>query len=225
MTQRPALPPDDDADALAAEYVLGVLDLPDRQAAEARAKADPAFAARITAWEARLAPLADDIAPLPAPDLLPQIEARLFPKPARARRGFSWRFLAGGLTAAALALALLLAQEPPAEGPQLTASLTAETQALQIAARYDVETGTLTLTREGGAPAAAGQDYQLWAIGADGVPASLGLLRDAAVTVEAQGLAPGIVLAVSLEPAGGSPLAVPTGPVLVTGALAEATSG
>ena len=79
MTDDLPLSPLDADDALAAEYVLGVLSLPDRSAVEARLKNDSAFVARVAAWENRLSPLNDDYAEVAAPDLMPRIEARLFP--------------------------------------------------------------------------------------------------------------------------------------------------
>jgi anti-sigma-K factor RskA len=215
----PLLTPDDDA--LAGEYVLGVLPLDERLAAERRLAADPAFAAAVAVWEGRLAPLNDAYPEQPAPDLLPAIEARLFPAPRRARRRWFAPF-AGALTAAALALAVLaLLPVPPAPQPALIASLASAGQALTFAARIDPDAGTLTLTRTGGTGPGAGLDYQLWVIGTEGVPAPLGLIRQVEDTRPAPGLAPGQVLAVSLEPLGGSPTGQPTGPVLVTGIITE----
>ena len=109
------LSPLDEDDALAAEYVLGVLALPERLAAETRIKTDTAFAARVTAWEARLEGLNAGYDEAPAPDLLPRIEARLFPAPAKAKRSvFGW--LMGALTAAGIVIGavLFLAPSPPA---------------------------------------------------------------------------------------------------------------
>ena len=71
----------------------------------------------------------------------------------------------------------------------------------------------------------AGHDYQLWLIPADGKPAPLGLL--AGDGIQAMELAPELVraldtratLAVSLEPEGGSPTGLPTGPVLSSGKI------
>src|SRR5437868_3856425 len=63
---------------LAAELALGVLDGEARARAEARAASDPEFAAEAAAWSARLHPLAEDVAPVAAPDTLwPRIEAAL----------------------------------------------------------------------------------------------------------------------------------------------------
>lgn len=68
-------------------------------------------------------------------------------------------------------------------------------------------------------------DYQLWLLRDDGVPVSLGLLPQSGsrtVSLDAfaiDALGRGSTLAVSLEPLGGSPQPVPTGPVLYTAAL------
>jgi anti-sigma-K factor RskA len=219
MSDFAPLPPEDDA--LAAEYVLGLLDTAERATAERRRRVEPAFAAAVTAWENRLSPLNAGFDEVPVRNLLPAIEARLFPVAEQPRRRWFAPF-AGALTAAALAVAIIAVLPPPVpEVAPLTASLAAEGQALAFSARIDPADGTLTLIRTGGAPAEAGQDLQLWVIGADGVPASLGLIREAESTRPAAGLTPGQVLAVSLEPAGGSPTGQPTGPVLVTGVIAE----
>ncbi len=157
MTDIP-LTPDEEDDALAAEYVLGVQDLAERMAVEARIKADPAFAARVTQWETRLAGLNDGFPETPAPNLLPQIEARLFPAPPRpARRGLFWLFAP---LAAALALAAVFFLTP--REAVLVATLQTEDAALAYEARHLGD--TLTITRVAGQPAAAGQVHELWVI-------------------------------------------------------------
>ena len=73
--------------------------------------------------------------------------------------------------------------------------------------------------------AQATNDYQLWILAGDGTPFSIGLLPqtgEATLTLEAAAVAAldtGNTLAVSLEPLGGSPQPVPTGPVLYTAPL------
>lgn len=218
MTDLPTLPPEDEDEALAAEFVLGVLPLQERILAGARLGSDNNFANRVTAWENRLAPLNDAFAPAPAPNLLPRIEARLFPSQAKPRRGLRWSFL-GGVAAALLLLAFLVLPERSPVGPVLTATLTDPAQQLSFNATVDQGRDELTLVRTGGSTAPTGQDQELWAIGSDGTPRPLGLLREAETVITGSGLAPGIVLAVSLEPEGGSPTGLPTGPVLVTGVL------
>ena len=53
--QSDAWPPEDRDDLLAAEYVLGVLPAPERQAVAKRAELEGALQERIAAWENRLA--------------------------------------------------------------------------------------------------------------------------------------------------------------------------
>lgn len=229
----PTLPdefgPDAEDELRAAEYVLGTLTHEERRAARDRAELDGAFAARIRAWEERLSPLDAGYDSAPAPDLLPQIEARLFGDaenasqiPSRKRwLGFGWRGLglSGALAAALVTIAVLFWTPPPAPA-SLQAELIAEELDLQFVARWDPTAGLLELTRSQGDDAAEGQDYELWAIDESGVPRSLGLLR-APVTQLSTTLTPGITLAISLEPVGGSPEDVPTGPVLAAAPLRE----
>jgi len=220
----PPVPPDDPDDLLAAEYALGLLAPADWRAARDRAERDGRFAARITDWEMRLAPLNTGFPDGPvAPDQLARIEARLFPAPRPRRRPGLVGLLSGLLSGAAvvaLALALILPPllRPPAPGPLLAADLASEDGALVFAARFDPQSGALTVTRQGPA-AAEGRDFQLWAIDDTGVPRSLGLLTAAQTRIETA-LSGGIVLAVSLEPAGGAPGPLPTGPVLAAAPLA-----
>ncbi len=201
------LTPGDRDDLIAAEYVLGVLPGAERRAAAQRAEVDGDFAARIAAWEGRLAPLNAGYADGPVPDVLPQVEAVLFPAPPR-RRVWAWGL--GSALAAGLALAVILWPQPPVP---LVARLAAGDVAFE--ARFD---GAVLQIAHSGPLADAGHDYQLWAIGADGVPRSLGLLRGDTVQVAAV-LEPGVTLAVSLEPLGGAPGVVPTGAVLAAAVL------
>jgi anti-sigma-K factor RskA len=218
MTEPLSLSPEDEDDALAAEYVLGVLDLAARTAVETRARSDDAFRARLVTWEARLAGLNAEFAEVPAPDLLPAIEARLFPMQPRPRRVL-WPWLAGAAVAGLAALTLLWPGAPVPQGPVLTATLSDPGQSFGFAATLDPDNSTVMLVRSGDSPAGAGQDLQLWVIGESGTPAPLGLIRSAETTLPAPGVQAGMVLAVSLEPEGGSPTGLPTGPVLLTGVV------
>jgi Uncharacterized protein conserved in bacteria len=206
-------PPEDNDDLLAAEYVLGVLPAPERQAVARRAELDGALQTRIAAWEGRLALLNAAYEDGPVPETLyPRIEAALFgDRPAPARRGLGWLWITGTLVAAVLALAVLIWPQP--EPAALLARL--DGGALVFEARFD---GTNLQIDRSGPVAEAGQDYQLWAIGSDGVPHSLGLLRGDSQSLAAD-LAEGVTLAVSLEPEGGSPGELPTGPVLAAAPL------
>jgi anti-sigma-K factor RskA len=211
MTDTPLTPREED-DALAAEYVLGVLALPDRLAAEAQIKADPAFARLVADWEQRLSPLNDGFDEAPAPDLLPRIEARLFPQAGRPARSGLWRWLAGMAVAASLAVVAIAILTPPQS--VLVATLATEDARLA----YEVQSfgDRLQVTRVAGDPAAEGQTHELWVIAPGAAPVSLGLLEDTPLTVSYPTPPAGWTLAVSVEPAGGSPTGAPTGPVILT---------
>ena len=205
-------------DTLAAEYVLGTLPHAERLAFAKRLAGDPTLQGLVRDWETRLADLnADFPEAAPPPDMLDRIEARLFPAPPRA--GFGLRLWLGGLglAAAVLAAALFL---PPLFAPQATvvAVLGAETDALRFEAQYDG--AQLHVGRIAGAPPPAGRSHELWIIAPEAKPVSLGLIGDQGLSVEYPALPKGWTLAVTLEPAGGGPGGVPTGPVV---AAAEIT--
>lgn len=207
----------EDDDMLAGEYALGVLDAADRAAAETRMSRDPAFAQAVARWQAQLSPLNAGYAEVPPPDRARRaIEARLFPAAPR-RRFALWGGLAGVALAATVLIGVLALQPPPAAAPQLQAALSADGAPVAFVAAWDGR--SLAVTRVAGAAAAPGQDYQLWLIGPSGVPESLGVITGPDILVTRADLVPGLVLAVSVEPAGGSPLPTPTGPVILTAAL------
>ena len=217
----PADFPDDfpgDDDTLAAEYVLGALSLAERSAADTRLRRDPSFAARVSDWEQRLSGLNDAYDDAPAPNLLPQIEARLFPQPAPRRTAWLTGLMGFALsTVAALGIVAFFLLQPPS--PSLTATLTADASPVRYSA--EITNDTLTLAQIAGAPAQADKVYQLWLIAGDNAPVSLGLIEGNTLSIPALGLDAGVVLAISLEPAGGSPTGQPTGPVVAAGALAK----
>ncbi|MCB1388912.1 MAG: anti-sigma factor [Rhodobacteraceae bacterium] len=222
ITPDPRAPRDPD-DLLAAEYVLGVLPASERQAVADRAELDGALQARIADWEVRLAVLnaAYDEGPVPA-DLYPRIEAALFgdaagssvPERAPIRRGFGWLWAGATLIAAALAMVLLFWPQLQPATPTLIARLDAG--ATVFDARFD---GRDLRVERTGAVAANGSDYELWAIGADGIPRSLGLLRADHEALATGELEEGVTLAVSVEPFGGAPGGAPTGPVIAAAPL------
>lgn len=215
MTDAP-LTPREAEDALAAEYVLGVLDQPERAEVVARLKRDPAFAARVAVWEETLSGLNDGFAEAPAPNLLPRIEARLFPKPAGRGIGSVFGWLAGGLIAATLALASITTLAPPRSTPVATLA-TADNRLAYEVSHFG---GSLQVTRVAGVPAVAGQVHELWVIAPGANPVSLGLLQDQPLVVSYPVPPVGFVLAVSIEPEGGSPTGQPTGPVILTAEIA-----
>jgi anti-sigma-K factor RskA len=214
---------------LAAEVALGVLSGPERAQAERRRAREPAFDALVLAWEERLAPWAAGIeAVSPPPYVWDRIVTQLPPQTAR-RAGLwqslsFWRGLAlasGALAAACLAALVYLGTLPPSS--PLVAAIDGGGHH-HFVATVDTGRGTIAVV-----PAAFAADAtrvpELWLVPPEGKPHSLGVLRaDRAVTITIPpGLIPhttrNAVLAVSLEPPGGSPTGQPTGPVIASGKL------
>lgn len=159
--------PEDEKDALAAELALRVLPPADEAEARAEAERDPDLGARVDAWNARLATLADETRPVePSPAVWPRVEAAL-PATAGAaplavgandnERIAFWRRWAVGstglLAASLIAVVVLLARpEPvtpvapaPTAGPVALATLTVADGGAVMTLAYDNDTGTLYL--------------------------------------------------------------------------------
>jgi len=223
-----ALPEDE---LLAAEYALGVLMGPDRIATERRIASERAFALLVAEWEERLAPWAAEIPEvIPEPQVWERVVAALPTQTQRAQpRGGLWQSLAfwrgltfatGALAAACLAAVIYLGV--PQQQP-LVATIEGDGHR-HFVATVDVRRAMVAVV-----PAAFSADAtrvpELWLIPSDGRPRSVGLLRaDRTVILPLSGELVALltgkgVLAVSLEPPGGSPTGLPTGPVIATGAL------
>lgn len=135
-----------------------------------------------------------------------------------------WRLvgLGGALTAAALAVYLALGPARPPFQPSHVALLAGEDARPMLVAQLDAATGRLELTPVRLPAAAPDLVLELWLVPPGGAaPRSLGLVQ-AGLTVrdlptgDVTALLQG-ALAVSLEPAGGSPTGAPTGPIVYLG--------
>ena len=111
----------------------------------------------------------------------------------------------------------------PGPQPVEIASLQSEDRRILLHADLSADRRVLQLRSARPVIAGPGQSYELWLLPADsGAPISLAVLGalDAQVAVPAryaEGLRAGAKLAVSVEPAGGSPTGAPTGPVILVG--------
>jgi len=221
----------------AAEYVLGVLGPEQRRAAERRLGRDAVFAREVADWERRLGGLADAVPEVAPPgDFWARIEAAL----ARATRSAEpraagvwhslafWRSLAFGasaLAAACLAALIYVGTVAPPGAP-LVAKLDAEGGQTGFVAAVSSSGGNLTIVPAALLSSQEQKAFELWLIPAGDKPHSLGLIDpDQPVTIKVpQDLLSRVndeaVLAVSLEPPGGSPTGQPTGPVIANGKLA-----
>ena len=212
----------------AAEYALGVLTGTDREAAALRVAREPAFAALVAAWEERLAPWAAEIPELaPPPQVWERIAAAL-PSEPQQRAGFwqslvFWRSFGMVSALAAACLAVLLYLSAGSQQAAFVASLDGEGQHIFVAA-VDVRRATVMVM-----PVAYRPDPvrvpELWLIPSGGKPLPLGVLtadRPAQIAIPQAFAAQArrdAILAVSLEPPGGSPTGQPTGPVIGSGKL------
>ncbi len=218
-------------DALAAEYVLGTLEA--REAAEvARAlPGDAALSAAVTAWEVRLAPLTALATPeAPPPDLWTRIETALDPAPRAARRESGWgrwldpwRIGTIGATAVAAGLAAFLLARPTPEPGYMTVLLADQQQPAWL---VQADREAIRLSALNTRPAPPDRVLELWALpqGAT-APTSLGLVpHDGRLVVRPTAIrpSPGMLIEITLEPPGGSPIGRPTGPIQFIGRLAPA---
>jgi anti-sigma-K factor RskA len=225
--------PGQDPDLRAAEFVLGTLEAGERAALAGQAERDPALAERIRAWERRLAPLAQAVPPVAPP---PHIRAALLQSLTGRREGAPdtlhrlrrqvrrWQAVAAGSGLLAAGLALFVAIGPsrgplrePGEGRYI-AVVQGGGALPALIVRVDTRHHTAQV-RPVGADAPAGRSLELWYVGAGGAK-PLGLVGAAPSRVDLPpGASPDGVIAVSVEPPGGSPSGQPTGPVIYTGKL------
>jgi anti-sigma-K factor RskA len=219
-----SLSPDDEG--LAAEYALGTLDAAERASVAARRLREPDLDAAISAWEARLAPLAED-APesAPPPDLFARIEARMGTGPVDLTRILQarlarWRAATAAAGAIAAALAFLVATRP-APPHQFVAVLQKSADAPAFAMTVDIDKLEFSV-RPVAAQAPAGKSYELWIIGPNAAPKSLGVI-DAATgerpLADDRALVRDATYAVTVEPKGGSPDGKPSGAPVFVGKL------
>lgn len=221
-------------DALAAEYVLGVLSAPERQQLAVRIDKDAAFARLVARWEDTLLPLATEVQPVQPPESVwTGLESALFDDAAAAVVSTGWwsslplwrgLAFAAMLFAAAALLYPTFGLHDAADVPRLTATLQSDQTADRFVASYDQGGKVLVLSALSTVPQ-PDQVYELWLIEGDIAPVSLGVVpggRSVLVPltpVLREKLRAGNLLAVSLEPRGGSTTGAPTGPVVAAGKL------
>jgi anti-sigma-K factor RskA len=218
-------------DKLAAEYVLGTLKGGARRRFERHLRDDAIVRRTTDAWQARLAPMAEFArAAVPAAHVWDSIARRLN-LPARSaawqfwRRGTLdfWRGLGMASTAAALILALVSGSQWLST-PRLdyVSTLTDDKAQPVLVVTGDTRHGRLTVKLTGRERVAAGKALQLWAVPKQGKPRSLAILQDRSeieLPLSARAVGGDVaMLAVSLEPLGGSPDPDgPSGPILYKG--------
>ena len=226
----------DGSNMVAAEYVLGVLGVEERREVERRLAREPALAREVAFWEERLGGLADAVPPVEPPAAAwSRIEAALSTPaaPSTTTRATLWSSLrfwrafgigAGALAAASIAGLIYIGVAPTPRAPLLatlggTGGQPSFVAAVAASGSSLIVVPASLLTND---PRA----IELWLIPAGETrPRSLGLIQPSQpVRLEippdlARRLTADAALAVSLEPPGGSPTGLPTGPVVALGKL------
>jgi anti-sigma-K factor RskA len=237
-------PAHDDLQDLAAAYVLGTLSARTRNEVEQRLPADAALRAEVAAWEARLLPLTALAEPVePSAALWSRIERSTAPAAttrapaARAIRGPGrstaswweslnfWRFTAAVGHACALLLAVVMLHgavtrtEAPTQYLVVLVAPDNRNAGWVIQASAD---GALSLVPMADTPVPPGRSLQFWTKADDwSGPRSLGLVEPGRTlrvnSSQLPPLQPNQLFELTLEPAAGSPIDRPTGPILFIG--------
>ena len=214
---------------LAGRYILGTMPRRARSRFERLIAEDATFCREVRDWAEFFAPI-DEATPaqLPPARVWRSIEARIGPEPAVSGAGWFaslwfWRGVSGFAVAVAAALLLYVGvfqAQLPAPSPAVVAVLNDQTGAPAWIATSGERRGEVVVAALNRQTIDAQHSFQLWAI-AGGPPRPLGLLSPqpgGRLVVPVSAVPPtGGVLAVSLEPAGGSTTGAPTGPVMFQG--------
>ncbi|HEX8783621.1 MAG TPA: anti-sigma factor [Steroidobacteraceae bacterium] len=216
-------------DPLAAEYTLGTLRGRARRRFERLCLESAAARSAVYRWEDHWSALSRGVPPVePSPQVWAAVSRRLFGDDTaagtapRVRRWRIWQLAAAAsLVAVALIIGLVVRELAP---PPLQTLAVLSTDTAHPVWRLERRLPLTALTIEviGRVPPATGKSYELWALPrGGGAPISLGLLpaggRAERTLSEPQRLAvlAADKVAVSVEPAGGSPTGSPTGPIVI----------
>src|SRR5471032_184757 len=212
--------------ALAADYAIGLMPLTARRRFEHLMLDDAALRLELAQWQETLSTLTAPLEEQTAPEhVWPAIVARIEPQRLHVpeKRSF-WNWMRITAVACSLIVVIGLGVLYNRDTINYRATLTADNQ--QPALNVQAHARYLNVEAVNVAAVESGRSLELWAIPADGVPVSLGVLpndgKGRVELSEAQQKLIGTptILAITLEPQGGSPTGKPTGPVLYKGALA-----
>ncbi|MBJ2256570.1 anti-sigma factor domain-containing protein [Pseudomonas psychrophila] len=213
--------------ALAADYAIGLMPPTARKRFEHLLLDDGALRAELARWQNHLTLLTEPLVEQPVPEHVWQaVVARIEPQTLHVplKRPF-WNWLRLGAVACSLLIVLTAGLLYNRDSVQYQATLLSGTA--QPGLRIEAHADYLKVQPLELAAVQAGRSLELWAIPVEGKPVSLGLIPsdgDGRITLgqsQQQLLKVPVVLAVSLEPQGGSPTGQPTGPVLYQGPLAS----
>ena len=217
----------------AGEYVLGLLDQADAKAFEVEMARSASLSAAVSRLREHMATLDDTATPLPAnPDLWRRIEAQLGPQDQRVSPAFTraandnsrlrWLGIAASVLVA-LGVGYLAGMMGTSQRqPVMIAVLLSETDAQPGAIVEAFADDTMRLVPLDAFTVPEGRVLEAWTLQDPAVgPVSLGTFNASqTITLTGPDLPPpqsGQLYEITLEPAGGSPIGRPTGPILVKG--------
>lgn len=227
-------------------YVLDLLDDDEREALEAQIAADPAMQERLRELRGTTGMLAFDLDPLPPPSglrdrILDQARAEVADEPVQLRpashpdepvsieRSAPWLWIAAAILAIAMvgAIAYAAGSDQPGDLRTYPVAVTDATDAPisgEVILREGSQQATLLLSGLQSPP--AGQVYQVWLVAGDDPPVPNVTFipgSDGQASLLIRGDLPASqLLAITLEPAGGSP--APTTDILLVSDLTQPDS-
>ncbi|WP_332684390.1 anti-sigma factor [Bosea sp. (in: a-proteobacteria)] len=243
-----ALPPPE-RDALAGEYVLGLIEGTELAAAEHRHERDRDFAASVEAWRGHLAAIDATATPVTPPaDLWSRIEAGVAgvvasaaAAPAAMSRAapavrsrfsdwwdslFVWRgaAFAGALASLLLAIGLFGALDRAKRQPVMVAVLLTDAS-VAAAVVHTFADGRVEMLPLQSINVPEGKALEIWTLWDRAVgPRSVGLIDSARTTplrLDNLPLGKDQLFEITLEPATGSPTGRPTGPIIAKGTTSQ----
>jgi anti-sigma-K factor RskA len=219
--------------------VLGSLDAAERRAFQRRLLTDPAAVAAVATWQDRLSPLLLTVPEATPPaGLWTRIETGGGPANDNGRLR---RWQAATVAAALVALVSTgvalrpgpaplpvpqVAQQTPSPLFQSVAALSEQGGLPALLVTYDAGRKMMRVMPVNVAPR-PGHSLELWVIAGKAAPKSIGLMREDGATAldrMALDLQQQMTIAVSVEPKGGSPTGLPTGPVIYSGQMVSLPS-
>jgi len=216
-------------DALSARYVAGTMGQLARARFERYCQHSPLARRAVLDWQQHLQPLIQQVKPVQPPRRVwREINRRIGATQSSRSHNLSWLWPLATATLAAVALSLivLLVRDPPSLS--YVAAVTSEQGQVVWSVAID-DADQLSVNAAAVPPLADDQTHELWVLPANGSdPISLGLIPQTGQQTlplsnrQRQALIGANTLAVSIEPAGGSPTGVPTGPVVFTATLTAA---
>ncbi|MFK8050629.1 MAG: anti-sigma factor [Halioglobus sp.] len=212
-------------EALASEYVLGTMVGAARHRFETLQRERSDIREAVWRWESRLGALCAATQPLQPPGKSWRaIENRIWPQAKSGvwhSLGF-WRSWSALTSALALAVIFMVVPVTQRSGPDHI-GLIGEASAPLWLISANLQTGEVSARAVNAEAADVDKVFELWMLPVSGNPISMGLLPVSGESTQ-RSLPAGLLallkqskgLAVSIEPAGGSPTGVPTGPVVHT---------